>query len=178
MRAMNAKAHSIDYRRALGQFATGVCIVTTTGSAGEPIGLTVNSFNSVSLAPPLVLWSLGHGSASSAAFEAATGFVVHVLSVAQLELARRFSTRGADKFGATAWAPSPQGWPLIEGSVAWFECRTSSRHRAGDHNIFVGEVLEFHSPGGTPLIFHSGRYVSEVIEAPLPHDLRDPWPKP
>ncbi|MEG0822782.1 MAG: flavin reductase family protein [Burkholderiaceae bacterium] len=178
---MNAKAHSSassDYRRALGQFATGVCIVTTTGATGEAVGLTVNSFNSVSLAPPLVLWSLGHGSASSTAFEAAAGFVVHVLGVDQLELARRFSTRGVDKFGATAWAPSAKGLPLIEGCVASFECHTVGRHRAGDHTIFVGEVLEFHAPGGTPLIFHSGRYVSEVIEAPLPRDLRDPWPKP
>lgn len=177
-RMTNAKAHTTDYRRALGQFATGVCVVTTAGTAGEPVGLTVNSFNSVSLAPPLVLWSLGQGAASSPAFEAAAGFVVHVLGVGQLELARRFSTRGIDKFAGTAWSNSIQGLPLLEDCVAWFECKTVGRHRAGDHDIFVGEVLEFRAAGGTPLIFHSGRYVSEVVETPLPRALRDPWPKP
>jgi flavin reductase (DIM6/NTAB) family NADH-FMN oxidoreductase RutF len=171
---MNAK--TLDYRRALGQFATGVTVVTTRSPDGAPVGLTVNSFNSVSLAPPLVLWSLGNAAGSFAAFDAADGFVVNVLGRGQLELARRFSMRGIDRFGPDlAWEPTSRGWPRLAGCVAWFECLTRYRHPAGDHTVFVAEVGDFHAPGGDPLIFHDGRYVSDARELPLPHDLRDPW---
>jgi len=175
---MNAKAaSSTDYRKALGQFATGVCVVTTTAESGEAVGITVNSFSSVSLSPPLVLWSLGQGAASRPAFLGAEGFIVHVLGVDQLEIARRFSKRGIDKFASVAWRKSALGHPLIEACVAWFECRRVATHSAGDHDILVGEVGEFQAQGGTPLIFHDGRYVSEAVEAPLPRALRDPWPR-
>jgi flavin reductase (DIM6/NTAB) family NADH-FMN oxidoreductase RutF len=171
---MNAR--SLDYRRALGQFATGVTVVTTRAADGAPTGLTVNSFNSVSLAPPLVLWSLANGAGSFAAFDAAEGFVVNVLGRGQLELARRFSARGVERFGPdTGWEPSAHGWPRLAGCVAWFECLTRHRHPAGDHTIFVAEVVDFQAPGGDPLVFHDGRYVSDARELPLPPGLRDPW---
>lgn len=171
---MNTKMS--DYRCALGQFATGVTIVTSRGPDGALAGLTVNSFNSVSLAPPLVLWSLANGAGSFGAFASAEGFVVNVLGREQLELAQRFSTRGADRFGAdTHWDLSARGWPRLAGCVAWFECLTRCQHPAGDHTIFVAEICDFLAPGGDPLIFHNGRYVSDARELPLPPGLRNPW---
>jgi flavin reductase (DIM6/NTAB) family NADH-FMN oxidoreductase RutF len=171
---MNAK--TLDYRRALGQFATGVTVVTTRGPDGVLAGLTVNSFNSVSLAPPLVLWSLANRAGSFGAFAAAEGFVVNVLGRGQMELAQRFSTRGVERFGAdTQWQPTARGWPRLTGCVAWFECLTRHRHPAGDHTIFVAEVCDFLAAGGDPLIFHDGRYVSDARELPLPPGLSDPW---
>src|SRR5512143_1473577 len=118
---MQAKAKT-DYRRALAQFATGVTIVTTRAPDGSPVGLTVNSFNSVSLEPPLVLWSLAHKSQSFDAFRACERYLVHILAVDQLDVAKVFATRGADKFGSTQWQPNGTGLPLLDGCVAWFEC--------------------------------------------------------
>lgn len=171
---MQARAHH-DIRKALAQFATGVTIVTTRAPDGSPVGLTVNSFNSVSLEPPLVLWSLAHKSQSFDAFRTCERYLVHVLAVTQLEVAKVFATRGADKFGSAPWQPNTAGLPLLDGCVAWFECGNRRQYDEGDHVILVGRIDEFAIPGGPPLIFHDSRYMRRVEEAPLPRALRSPW---
>jgi flavin reductase (DIM6/NTAB) family NADH-FMN oxidoreductase RutF len=161
-----------DFRKALAQFATGVTIVTTCTEAGAPIGLTANSFSSVSLDPPLVLWSLALSSSALPVFRSCERYLVHVLAHNQLNLARRFAARGADRFQAERWHFNGSGLPYLPGCVAWFECRNRSRYEEGDHVILVGQVDAFRYEGGTPLIFHDGRYVAELTEAPLPRALR------
>jgi flavin reductase (DIM6/NTAB) family NADH-FMN oxidoreductase RutF len=164
-----------DYRRALAQFATGVTVVTTRDASGQPVGLTVNSFNSVSLEPRLVLWSLALKSTSLTAFEKSGHYGISMLAGNQLEVAHRFATRGADRFGAGGWHDGAHGVPLLEGAVAALVARNRSRHHEGDHVIFVGEVVSFAAPGGTPLVFHDGRYFASAVEEPLPPALRTPW---
>ena len=146
------------FRDALAQFATGVTIVCARAPDGRYVGFTANSFNSVSLDPPLVLWSLARRSTSLAAFQAAERYSVNVLATSQLDLARRFSRPHADRF---ATVPYRLGWseaPLIEGCVAWLECRPHARHRTGDHDLFVGEVVTVERATGDPLVFHHGRF--------------------
>lgn len=166
---------SADFRRALAQFATGVAVVTTRAPDGAPTGLTVNSFSSVSLDPPLVLWSLSLKAESLAVFRECESYLIHVLAADQLEVARRFATRGADKFGATAWRPTDDGLPLLKGCTAWFECGNRSQYEEGDHVILVGRVEAFQTIGGAPLIFHNARYVAHLAEEPLPPVLRARW---
>jgi 3-hydroxy-9,10-secoandrosta-1,3,5(10)-triene-9,17-dione monooxygenase reductase component len=152
------------FRAALGTFTTGVTIVTTCDSTPHDIGLTANSFNSVSLDPPMVLWSLAKSSLSLAAFLQAQYFAVHVLSDRQQALSERFARRGVDKFSGLQLERGFGGIPLLEGCAARFECRTAFRHEGGDHEIFVGEVLRFNHFGRPPLVFHSGRYASVVSQ--------------
>ncbi|MEY2686928.1 MAG: hypothetical protein RL375_1126 [Pseudomonadota bacterium] len=150
-------------RAALGLFATGVTIVTAFGADGEPVGLTVNSFNSVSLDPPLVLWSLALRSSAFASFERAERYAIHILSADQKDVAELFARRGDDRFAALDWAPGLFGAPVIAGAAALFECRTRSRYIEGDHVILVGEVEHCVSRSGvTPLIFHGGRFYTEL----------------
>jgi flavin reductase (DIM6/NTAB) family NADH-FMN oxidoreductase RutF len=171
---MQARA-SHDIRKALAQFATGVTVVTTRSPDGTPVGLTVNSFASVSLDPPLVLWSIALTAQSYEVFRTCQSYLIHVLAVDQLEVAAAFATRGADKFGATRWRSNDSGLPLLEGCVAWFECGNRSQYPEGDHVILVGRVEAFAIGGGAPLIFHDSRYVRHLEEAPLPRALRSPW---
>ena len=145
-------------RDALAQFATGVTIVCARAGDGRYVGFTANSFNSVSLDPPLILWSLAHRSGSLAAFEGADRYAVNVLSTRQVDLARRFSRPHADRFASV---PFRLGWsdsPLIDGCVAWFECRHHARHRTGDHALFIGEVMRAQRSHGRGLVFHHGHY--------------------
>jgi flavin reductase (DIM6/NTAB) family NADH-FMN oxidoreductase RutF len=172
---MQAKAHSADYRRALAQFATGVTVVTTRDPAGAPVGLTVNSFNSVSLEPPLVLWSLALKSGSLAAFTHCSHYGINMLAGDQLDVAQRFATRDADRFGVGDWHDGPHGVPILRGCVASLVARQRSRHHEGDHVILVGEVVHYAAPGGTPLVFHDGRYFESAVETPLPPVLSTPW---
>jgi flavin reductase (DIM6/NTAB) family NADH-FMN oxidoreductase RutF len=150
------------FRDALAQFATGVTVICARTGDGRYVGFTANSFNSVSLDPPLVLWSLAWRSASLAAFETADRYAVNVLSSGQSDLARRFSRPHADRFSGLdlrmGWADAP----LIAGCVAWFECRHHSRQRAGDHVIFVGEVVTCERAAGSGLVFHHGRFGTTV----------------
>lgn len=163
-------------RQALAQFATGVTVVTTRAPDGTPVGLTANSFASVSLDPPLALWSLGRNSSNFAAFRAAAGFRIHVLAADQLEIAKRFASRGVDKFNVGRWTLPADGAPQLDGCVAWFDCTMRSQHDEGDHVIFVGRIDALATPGGRPLIFHDGRYVTDLSEAPLPAAiLATPW---
>jgi len=146
------------FRDALAQFATGVTIVCTRAGPAKYVGFTANSFNSVSLAPPLIVWSLARRSGSLAAFEAAERYSVNVLSTEQAELARRFSRPHADRFENV---PLRLGWsaaPLIDGCVAWFECRHHARHRIGDHVLFIGEIVTVERARGNGLVFQHGHY--------------------
>lgn len=146
------------FRDALGRFPTGVTVVTAIDSQGWPVGVTANSYNSVSLDPPLVLWSLARSSGSMPAFMAAETFAIHVLSDAQEALALRFATRGNDKFLGLDYAMHEDGAPLLDGCSARFLCETTYRYEGGDHVIFVGRVRAFEHGDRPPLLFHGGRF--------------------
>ena len=145
-------------RSALGRFATGVTIVSCVDDAGAFVGLTCNSFNALSLVPPLVLWSLRDSSPSLAAFRRAPRFAVNVLTEAQVDLSRRFASRVADKFSDGAWALGEHGAPVLAGCAAVFECAIASMQSAGDHCLFIGRVLGFSESMLPPLVFQGGRY--------------------
>ena len=146
------------FRDALGAFATGVTIVTTRAPDNQDIGLTANSFNSVSLDPPMVLWSLAKTASSLPVFLDTEYFAVHVLASDQQALSDRFARRGANKFHGQTLERGHGGVPLLPGCSARFQCRTAFRYEGGDHIIFVGEVLEFDHSERQPLLFHSGGY--------------------
>lgn len=146
------------FRDALGCFATGVTVVTTLDSQGWPIGVTANSYNSVSLDPPLVLWSLARSSGAMPAFLQSASFAIHVLSEAQEALALRFAARGSDKFLGLEYRMDGNGTPLLDDCAARFACETAHRYEGGDHMIFVGRVLDFTRGDHKPLLFHHGRF--------------------
>ncbi|NNU44694.1 flavin reductase family protein [Ramlibacter montanisoli] len=151
-----------EFRAALGMFATGVTIVTARTADGRVVGLTANSFNSVSLTPPLVLWSLSRAAASMAVFSAGSHYAINVLAADQKALAERFATRGADRWNGVTFTEGAGGAPLLDGAAATFECFNRSRYEEGDHVIFVGEVERCaHRTGASPLLFHGGRYFTE-----------------
>jgi flavin reductase (DIM6/NTAB) family NADH-FMN oxidoreductase RutF len=147
-----------DFRGALGQFATGVTVVTTVGVDGRKVGMTANSFTSVSMEPPLVLWCPSKRAPSLADFEESTHFAINILASDQHVLSRQFATPSADKFAGAETSEGIAGIPLLDGAVATFQCRTVSRHDAGDHVIYVGEVEKYENAGGDPLVFHAGKY--------------------
>ncbi|GAB3764429.1 flavin reductase family protein [Ramlibacter monticola] len=152
-----------EFRLALGMFATGVTIVTARTAEGQLIGLTANSFNSVSLTPPLVLWSLSRVAASMALFSAGSHYAINVLAADQKPLAERFATRGVDRWSGVGFDEGAGGAPLLHGVAATFECFNRSRYEEGDHVIFVGEVERCtHRAGASPLLFHGGRYYTEL----------------
>jgi 3-hydroxy-9,10-secoandrosta-1,3,5(10)-triene-9,17-dione monooxygenase reductase component len=147
-----------EFRKALGAFATGVTIITTRAADGALLGLTANSFNSVSLNPPLVLWSLAQNALSLPVFKAVGHWAVHILAADQEELSARFARRGLDKFAGLDVESGAGGVPLLRGCTARFECRSAFQYEGGDHTIFVGEVLKFERSERAPLVFHGGRY--------------------
>jgi flavin reductase (DIM6/NTAB) family NADH-FMN oxidoreductase RutF len=152
-----------EFRAALGMFATGVTIVTARTADGQVIGLTANSFNSVSLTPPLVLWSLSRAAASMVAFSSGSHYAINVLAADQKALAERFASRGADRWRGVTFDAGAGGAPLLHGAAATFECFNRSRYEEGDHVIFVGEVERCtHRRGASPLLFHGGRYYTEL----------------
>lgn len=153
-----AGVNSGDFRSALGSFATGVTIVTTSAPDGTDVGMTANSFNSVSLDPPMILWSIGKNALSQPVFAAAEHFAVHILAAGQEDLSNRFSRRGEDKFAGLELERGPGGVPLLPGCAARFKCRTAFRYEGGDHDIIVGEVLAFDHFDKRPLLFHRGKY--------------------
>ncbi len=162
-RAPSAPARAFSehqFRDALSKFATGVTVIAARRTDGRFVGFTANSFNSVSLDPPLVLWSLSRRSLSLPAFEEAERYSVNVLSAAQVELARRFSRPHADRFEGVAYTLGWSDAPLIEGCVAWIECSHHARHRAGDHVVFVGDVHACAHGEGRGLVFHEHRYAT------------------
>ena len=144
-------------------FATGVTIVTARGPDGEPVGLTANSFNSVSMSPPLVLWSLARSAGSMPAFERGSHYAINILAAEQHALAERFASKAVDRFKGLAFREGAGGAPIIEGAAAVFECFNRSRYEEGDHVIFVGEVEHCERrERAQPLIFHGGRYFTEL----------------
>jgi 3-hydroxy-9,10-secoandrosta-1,3,5(10)-triene-9,17-dione monooxygenase reductase component len=160
------------FRAALGAFATGVTIVTTRDRAGADVGLTASSFNSVSLDPPMVLWSLAKDSLSLPAFMECSHFGVHVLAANQQALADLFATRGANKFSGLHLKRGRDDIPLLPGCSARFQCKSTYQYQGGDHVIFVGEVLDFEQMELAPLVFHSGRY---AIATAKPESGVSPW---
>lgn len=153
---------STEFRTALGMFATGVTIITARAPSGELVGLTANSFNSVSLTPPLVLWSLSQAATSMDAFRQGSHYAINILAADQQALAQRFATRGVERFADLEFTEGLSGAPLISGCVATFECFNRSRYTEGDHVIFVGEVEHCsHRPGASPLLYHGGKFYTE-----------------
>jgi flavin reductase (DIM6/NTAB) family NADH-FMN oxidoreductase RutF len=146
-------------RDALGCFATGVTVVTCLKSNGEPAGLTVNSFTSVSLDPPLLLVCLYKEAASSPALIEASHFAVNVLQAAQRPASIRFSTRDEDRFGTTPWSCGEAGAPILKDSLGVFECERYAVHDGGDHHILVGQVVKASFDASLdPLLYFRGRY--------------------
>jgi flavin reductase (DIM6/NTAB) family NADH-FMN oxidoreductase RutF len=151
-----------EFRTALGMFATGVTIVTARSANGNLVGLTANSFNSVSMSPPLVLWSLSQSATSMEAFSTGSHYAINILGADQQDLALQFATKGADKFAGVGYRLGVAGAPLIDGAAATFECFNRSRYEEGDHVIFVGEVEHCsHRDGASPLLYHGGKFYAE-----------------
>jgi 3-hydroxy-9,10-secoandrosta-1,3,5(10)-triene-9,17-dione monooxygenase reductase component len=148
------------FRFALGKFATGVTIVTTRDEKGIAVGVTASSFNSVSLSPPLILWSLGRDSANVKNFCTADGFNVHILGSHQSELSNAFARTGADKFAGLEVTDPAGAFPLLPDYAALFRCQTKYQYDGGDHIIFVGEVTSFESRDIEPLIYCGGKYLN------------------
>jgi 4-hydroxyphenylacetate 3-hydroxylase, reductase component len=148
---------NIALRDCLGKFATGVTVVTCQGSRG-PCGITANSFSPVSLEPPLVLWNIAKVSDSLQAYLDAEFFAINVLGVEQQALAEHFSQSDHTVFNGIEYHRTPDGVPLLPGAAAHFECHTHQTHDCGDHHIIIGEVEQFRSNGGAPLLFHDGLY--------------------
>ena len=166
--------HSRAFRRALGSFATGVTIATTLDKDGRPVGVTASSFNSVSLDPPLVLWSLAKDAFSREAFTASGHFAIHVLAASQEALSDRFARSGTDKFAGLEWASGELGSPLFPHFAARFECRLRHEYEGGDHLILVGEVIDFEAHDVAPLLFHAGRYADRHLRATEASDGEQP----
>ncbi|WP_354682430.1 flavin reductase family protein [Cupriavidus necator] len=153
-----------EFRNALGRFATGVTIVTTRTPDGEPWGVTVNSFSSVSLEPRLVLWSLAKKSYSLEAFQTAGSFVIHVLAADQEHVSNRFA-RGADsKFVGVPCTDGIDGSPVLTGCAAVFQCRNTQQYDGGDHVIFIGEVERYDTSDREALLFYKGSYARPANE--------------
>lgn len=151
---------TLEFRNALGQFATGVTVITTVDDEESPVGVTASSFNSVSLDPPLVLWSLAKDSGSLSAYQNSGHFCVHVLAAQHEEISGQFAARRTDKFQGIAWQAGQLGSPLLPEFAARFQCKSTYQYEGGDHVIFVGEVIDFETRDEPPLVFHKGRYAT------------------
>jgi flavin reductase (DIM6/NTAB) family NADH-FMN oxidoreductase RutF len=152
-----------EFRLALGTFATGVTVITGRDVEGKLVGLTANSFNSVSLSPPLVLWSLARSAGSMPAFSTGSHYAINILAAEQRPIAERFATRDIDRFEGVPYRIGAGGVPVLEGVAASFECFNRSRYEEGDHVIFVGEVEHCERrEGALPLIYHGGRFFTEL----------------
>ncbi len=147
-----------DFKRALSSFATGVTVVTTR-YRDEDAGMTVSSFNSVSIEPPLVLWSVGKDGYSYEPFVKSDFFAVHVLAVHQEQLSERFAQTGIDKFDGLECRTGIGGVPVLPEYAACFECEVEHRYDGGDHTILVGRVLRLDDRESDPLIYYRGRYL-------------------
>ena len=156
-----ARHDARDFRTALGCFPTGVCLITTLSPDGARVGLTANSFSSVSLDPPMVLWSLARTATSAAVFRDAEYFAINVLAQGDEELSTHFAKSGADKFARfpERFGEGIAGMPLLQGAVATFECHSRHRYYGGDHIIVIGVVERYrYDADAMPLVFHRGRY--------------------
>jgi flavin reductase (DIM6/NTAB) family NADH-FMN oxidoreductase RutF len=147
-----------DFRNALGTYATGVTIIAASAADGKPYGLTCNSFASVSLNPPLVLWSLGMFSQGLSIFQNASHFTVNVLGASQQALASKFAKSAGDKFAGVEWKPGLGNAPVLANCIANFQCRAAGRYYGGDHVIFLGAVEAYAYNRQEPLLFARGDY--------------------
>jgi 3-hydroxy-9,10-secoandrosta-1,3,5(10)-triene-9,17-dione monooxygenase reductase component len=146
------------FRSVLGHFATGVTVITAMDD-GEPVGLAANSFTSVSLDPPLVLFCVGHSSSTWPRIERAGTFAINILGEGHQALSDLFAQRGADRFGSTPWRPGVSGAPVLEDAIAYLDCRFEAEYPGGDHRIIVGRVLDLDvREGERPLLFYRGGY--------------------
>lgn len=146
------------FRNCLGQFPTGVCVITAPGD-GEPIGMTMSSFNSLSLDPPLILFSIDRRAKGLPLWQAAPAYVVHVLAENQRALSNRFAKPGANKWEGLSYKLGPENAPVLAGAAAVLECRPHARHDGGDHVLFIARVARFQAHAERrPLIFCKGRY--------------------
>ena len=165
---MNTKINTVwdkrDLRKALGSFGTGVTVVTSGNSQSRWVGVTANSSSSVSLEPPIVLWSLVSTSPNLEVFDQTERFVINVLALDQVELSKQFSKPLTDKFAGVECVEGLGGVPVIQNCVATFECKTVQRILVGDHVLFLGQVENYVYEGKTPLLFCQGQYV-QVAEA-------------
>jgi flavin reductase (DIM6/NTAB) family NADH-FMN oxidoreductase RutF len=155
--ALTPEFDTAHFREALSQFATGVTVITTRMDNGGFVGLTASSFNSVSLSPPLVLWSLSNEASTLPVFTDNSHYVINVLSASQAHLAEQFARRGVNRFQGVEFSLSRTGLPILKGVSAWFECHNRSRYPEGDHVIFVGEVEQCDVAPQPGLVFHGGR---------------------
>ena len=147
-----------EFRNALGSFATGVTIITALGKDGQKVGMTANSFNSVSLTPPPILWSISKSTNCFDDFTAAESFAVHVLAADQQDLSNLFATTGKDRFANIQCTEGLLGSPILPHYSACFECKTAQQFEGGDHIIITGEVLKFADNQLDPLLFYRGNY--------------------
>lgn len=150
---------SVDFRRCLGEFITGVTVITTVGPDGRRYGMTANSFSSVSLDPPLILWSLRLNASDFPIYSTADHFVVNILAEDQVGVSQRFARSGTDRFEGVPVTFNPEGIPLLDGCVAQIECRREATYPGGDHVVFLGRVLRIRHHGRQPLAFRSGKYM-------------------
>ena len=177
IKALSPDFETPHFKQALSRFATGVTVITTfapgahkgDSASSSFVGITASSFNSVSLTPPLVLWSLGQGASSAPLFHAGTHYVVNVLAADQLDVCNRFAYGKGDRFADTAYTLGESGLPILDGALAWFECHNRSRHEEGDHVIFVGEVERCgFSDETAPLVYQGGQFSSTApLNKPL-----------
>jgi 3-hydroxy-9,10-secoandrosta-1,3,5(10)-triene-9,17-dione monooxygenase reductase component len=151
---------SLELRNALGSFATGVTIVTALGREGQKVGMTANSFNSVSLEPALVLWSIGRTTNCFDEFIAAQSFAIHVLAEDQQPLSNLFAMTGTDRFAELDCTEGLAGVPILPHYSSCFQCTIEHQYDGGDHVIIVGRVIELHDSGHKPLLFHRGDYAN------------------
>ncbi|WP_226702807.1 flavin reductase family protein [Microbulbifer elongatus] len=161
MDEISERQHALEplhLRQVFGQFATGVTIVTTGSDTGEAVGMTVSSFNTVSLEPPLILWCIDKKTGCFDAFNQCEHFAIHVLSDQQDNLSSLFARRGVDKFSGLNYHMSDQGVPLLHEYCARLQCTLTARYEGGDHLIMVGRVDQMHTQDRAPLIFHRGGY--------------------
>ena len=152
-----SEAKEASLRSVMACFPTGVTVVAARDASGDPLGLTVNSFTSVSLEPPLVLVCIGHGSSSHDPIVEAGAFTVSVLAATQVDVALRFASRPSEgRFEEVGWRPAPSGHPVIEGAAAWLDCVMDEIITAGDHSILLGRTLASGIGEGPALVFHRG----------------------
>ena len=146
------------FRRVMGQFATGVSVVTTSSEEGKPHGLTVNAFMSVSLEPPLVLISIDKKAETHPLLLEARRFCVNILSEDQKSISDKFASKQADKFEGLSYRTGATGAPILDGAIAWIDCTVVETYEGGDHTLFLGEVKDLEARGGKPLLFYGGKY--------------------
>ena len=145
------------FRQTLGKYSTGITVVTSSDNDGNPLGMTVNSFTSVSLDPSLVLWCIDKKQPSYNSFMDAKGYAVNILSKDQNDLCFKFSSQLDDKFKNVIWKRSENGFPILENCLAWFDCKKWNYYSGGDHQILVGEVTSFDSFELEPLTYWNGQ---------------------